>query len=325
MLRTRFSELLGLRYPVVSAPMTGHSGGRLAAAVSRAGGLGSFGGIDAEGPGWVPEQAALVRERTDRPFCVGFITPFLPMAEESFEAALEAKAPVIAFSFSDPQPWLARAKAAGAIVMCQAQTIEGAREAVAAGTDILVAQGNEAGGHTGMLSMLPFLSRVVEEFPDVPVLAAGGIASGRALAAALTAGADGAWMGTAFLATPEAVEVPDAYKQRVVESDGQDTEYTRVYDLIDGLPWPDGIAGRVYRSAFVREWHGRDGEIVDRREELAGQTSKAYRKDPEVAAVYMGQSAGQVRAIRPAADVLRDVCDEAERILRERAGLAGPD
>ncbi|MCH6556503.1 MAG: accessory factor UbiK family protein, partial [Chloroflexi bacterium] len=119
-------------------------------------------------------------------------------------AALEAKAPVIAFSFSDPQPWLARAKAAGAITMCQVQTMEAAREAVAAGADILVAQGNEAGGHTGRLAMLPFLTRVLEEFPDVPVLAAGGIGSGRALAAALTAGADGVWSGTAFLSAPEA-------------------------------------------------------------------------------------------------------------------------
>ena len=321
MLRTRLTELLGLQYPVVSAPMTGHSGGRLAGAVSKAGGLGSFGGIDPQGPEWVSEQAALVREQTDRPFCVGFITPFIPMTERNFEAALEAKTPVIAFSFSDPQPWLARAKAAGAVTMCQAQTMEGAREAVAAGTDILVAQGNEAGGHTGRMAMLPFLSRLIEEFPDVPVLAAGGIGGGRELAAALAAGADGVWMGTVFLATPEAVEVPDVYKRLVVESDGQDTEYTRVYDLIDGLPWPEGIAGRVYRNAFVREWHGRDEEIVRRREELAGRTSEAYRKDPEVAAVYMGQSAGQVRAVRPAGDVLRDVCDEAERILRARQGL----
>ena len=321
MLRTRFTEKLGLRYPVVSAPMTGHSGGRLAGAVSAAGGLGSFGGIDPQAPEWVAEQIALVREQTDRPFCVGFITPFISMAEGNFEAALEAQTPVIAFSFSDPQPWLGRAKAAGAVTMCQVQTMDAAREAVAAGTDILVAQGNEAGGHTGRMAMLPFLSRLVEAFPDVPVLAAGGIATGSALADAILQGADGAWIGTAFLATPEAVEVPDVYKQRVIESDGHDTVYTRVYDLIDGLPWPDGIAGRVYRNEFVREWHGRDDEIVQRREELAGQTSEAYRKDPEVAAVYMGVSAGQVSAVRPAGDVLRDVCDGAERILRAGQGL----
>jgi nitronate monooxygenase len=319
MLRTRMTERFGLQYPIMSAPMALHSGGRLAAAVSQAGGLGSFGGIHERGPEWVREQVQYVRSQTDRAFAVGFITPFLPMLPDNFAAALEEKVSIIALSFGDPEPWLSRAKAAGATVMCQVQTMEGARQAMAGGADVLVAQGNEAGGHTGTISTLPFLARVISAFPNVPVLAAGGIGDGRTLAAVLAAGAEGAWSGTVFLATPEAVEVADAYKQRVVSSDGEDTVFTRVYDIVDGLPWPEGIGARTYRSRFVREWDGRDEELRQRREELRKVLQEAYQRDPEVAAVYMGQSAAFVDAVQPAADVLRRICEDAERILRERA------
>ena len=190
---------------------------------------------------------------------------------------------------------------------------------MAAGTDVLVVQGNAAGGHTGTLNLLPFLTRVVEQFPHTPVMASGGISSGRTFAAVLAAGAEGAWVGTAFLATPEAVEVPDAFKERIVQSDGQDTIFTRLYDLIGDSPWPRGIAARVYNNRFVQTWDGRDEEIQKRREELASDAAEAWAKhDPEVASVYMGESAASIESIRPARDVLRDICDQAERILRER-------
>jgi nitronate monooxygenase len=300
----------------MSAPMSGHSGGTLAAAVSEAGGLGSFGGTDERGPDWVREQMGIIRERTDKSFAVGFITPFMSLAKANFTAALEENAPAIVLSFSDPQPWLRMAKDAGALVICQVQSMEGAELAVAGGSDVLIAQGNEAGGHCGTAAMLPLLVRVVGRYPDTPVLAAGGIAAGRALAAVLAAGADGASVGTAFLATPEAVEVPEVYKERVVASDGEDTIFTRVYDLIDGLPWPEEIGARVYANQLVREWEGRDKEIVEQREALRERTSAAYRKDPEFAAVYMGESAGDVDSIRPAAEVLANICEGGEELLR---------
>jgi nitronate monooxygenase len=191
--------------------------------------------------------------------------------------------------------------------------------AVAAGADMLVAQGHEAGGHTGQLSLLSFLSRVVSAYPDLPVLASGGIGDGRTLAAALAAGAEGAWAGTAFLASPETVEVVEIYKQRVIESDGTDTVFSRVYDIVDGLPWPEGIGGRVYCNRFVDEWEGRDDELVARQEELRAVLNEAYQRDTDVAAVYMGQSAAFVNGARPAGEVVRSICDDAERILRERA------
>ena len=320
MLRTRITELFGIEYPIMSAPMALHSGGRLAGAVSQAGGLGTFGGINPYGGAdWVRQQIRDVRSQTDRPFGVGFITHFIPMFPQHFEAALAEKVPVIAFSFADPQPWLARAKESGAITVCQVQTLEGAHQAADAGADLIVAQGNEAGGHTGTMNLLPFLARIVDQFPDIPIMAAGGIASGRALAAVLAAGAEGAWLGTAFLATPEAVEVPDAYKERIVQSDGQDTVYTQVFDIIQNLPWPQGIAARAYRNRFAQEWHGSEDKLRQRREEVAPLYAQAEeRHDPETAVVYMGQSAAFVHAVRPAAVVLRNICEEAERILRER-------
>src|SRR5439155_9618190 len=241
MLSTRFTEMFGLTYPVMSAPMALHSGGTLAAAVSAAGGLGSFGGTHpVKGPEWIREEIAAIRATTDRPFAVGFITPFLPFTAPLLEAAVAERPAAVAFSFADPQPWVDEAKATGARVICQVQNYRDAELAVAAGADVLVAQGTEAGGHTGTMGLLPFLAGVVERYPDVPVLAAGGVADGRTLAAALMVGADGAWLGTAFLATPEAVEVHDLHKDFIVASDGTDTVFTRVYDIVSGMPWPAG-------------------------------------------------------------------------------------
>ena len=317
MLRTRFTDILGLDYPIMSAPMSNHSGGTLAAAVSLAGGLGTFGGTNDFGPEWLREQISHVRSRTDRPFGVGFITQLIEYNTVNIEIALEERAPVVIFSFADPDPWLGRAKDAGCVTVCQVQSPELARQAVDAGADMLLAQGNEAGGHTGEVNLLPLLVDLVERYPQLPVLAAGGITSGRALAGVLGAGGEGVSLGTAMLATPEAVEVPDSFKERVVLSDGQDTTFTRLYDLLGTRPWPDGIAGRVYRNRLVREWDGRDAEILAHREELASDVAAARAAgDVEASAVYMGQGAGHVNAIRPAAEVIREICEGAETIVR---------
>ena len=317
MLHTRFTELLNLDYPIMSAPMSNHSGGQLAAAVSEAGGLGTFGGTNEFGPVWLREQIAFVRGQTDRPFGVGFITQLIEYNTANIEIALEERVPVFIFSFADPDPWVGRAKDAGSVAICQVQSLDLAQQAVDAGADILLAQGNEAGGHTGETNLLPLLVDLVERYPSIPVLAAGGITSGRALAGAIAAGAEGASLGTAFLATPEAVEVPATFKERIVQSDGQDTIFTRLYDLLGTRPWPDRIAGRVYRNRLVREWDGRDAEVLANREELASDVAAARASgDPELSAVYMGQGAGHIDTIRPAAEVMRDICYGAESILR---------
>ncbi|MDE2786672.1 MAG: nitronate monooxygenase [Chloroflexota bacterium] len=321
MLRTRFTDLLGLSLPVMNAPMSNHSGGTLAAAVSEAGGLGTFGASNGLGSDWLREQIAYIRATNDKPFGVGFITQLIELDPRNFEIALEERVPVVIFSFSDPEPWLSRARDAGAVTICQVQSPELARLAADAGADVLLVQGNEAGGHTGGMNLLPLLVAVVEEFPRLPVLAAGGITTGRALAAVLAAGAEGASLGTALLATPEAVEVPEAFKERVVLSDGQDTVFTRLYDLLGDSPWPTGIAGRVYRNRLVREWDGRDEAVMEHREELASDVAAARaRHDPEVSSVYMGQGAGAVSGVRPAAEVVRQICADAEQLLLRLRG-----
>ncbi len=326
MLRTRFTDLFDLDYPVMSAPMALHSGGRLAAAVSDAGALGSFGGVHPSGgPEWIESELTTLRAITRRPFAVGFITGFLPFVEPLFAATLSASPPAVALSFGDPRPWINRCKEAGSRVICQVQSVEDADVAVAGGADVVVAQGNEAGGHTGRMGLLPLLAGVLAKHPSVPVLAAGGIAEGRALAAVLAAGADGAWMGTAFLATPEAVEVRDEHKRLIVRSDGSDTVFTRVYDIVHGYPWPEGIGERVRRNSFTQQWTDRPRELEERRSQFAalGAPGAGGSLDVRTAEVIYGQSARFVHQIRPAGEVVRAVCEEAERHLSERLRSLG--
>jgi nitronate monooxygenase len=309
-IRTRFTDMFGLAHPLMAAPMAMHSGATLAAAVTSAGAMGSFGGIHrTQGPDWVSAQAASVRDQTDAPFAIGFISAFLGMYEGHFQAALDAAPAAIALSFADPGPYAARVKEAGCRLICQVQTFADVDAALAAGADVLVAQGNEAGGHTGLLTLFPFLAAIAERFPDVPLLAAGGIADGRTLASALLAGADGAWLGTALLATPEAVEIDDAYKAAIVDSDGGDTVFTRAYDIVSGAPWPEGIGERVRRDTFTDEWAGRE-------EELRAHPETATPGTP----VLYGLSARFVDAVRPVADVISNISAGAERILRTRPG-----
>ena len=305
--------MFGLEHPVMSAPMAMHSGGTLAAAVSAAGGLGSFGGVNAQGPDWVRSQADLVRERTDRPFAIGFITPFLGFTSDNFDAALQARPAAVALSFSDPGDWGRRVKDAGCRLICQVQTFADVDLALAAGADVLVAQGTEAGGHTGTMTLLPLLCGIADEHPDTPLLAAGGIASGRTLATVLLAGADGAWLGTAFLATPEAIEIDDDHRRAIVASDGADTVFTRAYDIASGMPWPAGIGERVRRDTFTEEWAEREADLRTHVGDVASPRP-----------ILFGQSAHFVSSVRPARDVVQDLSREAERLLRERPAALVP-
>lgn len=327
MFKTRITELFGVRCPIISAPMVRYSGGSLAAAVSSAGGLGTFGAASPTvptGPDYVQAQIRAIRSQTNQPFGVGFITQCISASPQNFEVVLEEKVPVVLFSFAHPEPWLSQAKASGAITVCQVQTIEAARIAAAAGADVLVAQGNEAGGHTGTMNLLPFIVRLIEEFPHLPIVAAGGIATGRSLAAVLAAGAEGAWMGTAFLATREANEVPEAVKELIVQSHAEETIYTQVFDIMNGAlangpPWPPGIAARVYNNAFAQEWHGREHDLRERLDHiLPGYAEARQRRDLHTAPAYFGESASFVHAIRTTEEVLCSLCEEAERLLRQR-------
>lgn len=316
MIRTPLCDLLGIQLPILNAPMGGgYANSALAAAVSGAGGLGMIGGTTGGGVDWLRGEVRTVRDHTDRPFGIGFIS-HLDSTMALMEAALADGVRLIAHSFTDPGPFIGPAHAAGALVLCQVQTVDQARAAVAAGADVIIAQGTEAGGHTGMASTLPLVPAVVDAVHPVPVIAAGGIADGRGIAAALMLGAQGAWLGTRFITTPES-GYPEAKKARVVAAGTSDTVFTLAHDIADRLPWPADIRGRTIRNAFSDRWHGREDELArwigTHREEHA---TNQQANDPDETSLYAGQAAGLITSLEPAADIVRRLTAEAEEAIR---------
>jgi nitronate monooxygenase len=320
MLTTRFTERFGVTHPILCGPMAGETDGRLAAAVSNAGGLGTFGAMHRrQDDAWVDAQIELIRTSTDRPFGVGFITPFIPTFQARWDATIDARVPVVALSFGDPEPWLARAHDAGARVVCQVQSVADARRALEAGADALAAQGNEAGGHTGTMGLLALLGAVLDLAGDTPVLAAGGVANGRTLAAVLAMGADGAWMGTRFLATTDAPDTGTPVRDEIVASDGSDTVFTHAYDIVEARAWPVGIGERVRANAFTARWIDREDELRLQREIVLEQLPQAGRFDPAESKVAFGQSAALVSRVATAADVVDEIVGDAESQLHTTA------
>lgn len=236
---------------------------------------------------WIAQEAAIARRAG--PFGIGLMAWMLQRRPELLDAALAERPVAVSISFGDPGPWVATAHAAGARVLSQVSDAPSAERALAAGVDAIVAQDTEAGGHTGAVGTLPLLQLVLElgEARGVPVLAAGGIVTGAGIAAVLAAGADGAWIGTRFMATPEALG-SEAAKARLLGASERDTVHTRAYDVAQGIPWPPECPGRALRSAFTERWHGREEELGAQHE---GEVD-AVRADP---VVYAGQGAGAVR------------------------------
>ncbi len=318
MLRTRICDLLGVEHPILNAPMAGTAGAALAAAVSEAGGLGIIGGSAGDGD-WLRGQIRAVRERTEKPFGVGFISS-RPNVAELTAVAIAERVPVIGHSFADPTPYVADIHAAGLLMIAQVQTVALARAAAAAGVDIIVAQGTEAGGHTGYSGTLPLVPAVVDVAGGIPVIAAGGIADGRGVAAALMLGAEGVWLGSRFVASVEA-EGGDWVKERVVAAGTDDTVLTKAYDLVTQSPFPPGIGDRVVRNDYTDAWHGRDDELPARRPELRAQLAQAAKEgDARIAPTRAGNAVGLIHAVAPAGEIVHAIVAEAERILRERPG-----
>jgi nitronate monooxygenase len=316
MLHTRICDLLGIEHPVLNAPMAGTANAALAAAVSEAGGLGIIGGSNGDGE-WLRGQIRAVRERTNKPFGVGFISS-RPNVAELTAVAIAERVPVIGHSFADPTPYVADIHAAGLLMIVQVQTVALARTAAAAGVDIIVAQGTEAGGHTGYSGTLPLVPAVVDVAGDIPVVAAGGIADGRGLAAVLMLGAEGAWLGSRFVASSEA-ESGSWVKERVIAASTDDTVLTRAYDIVTQAAFPPGIGDRVVRNDYTDAWHGRDEEIPAHRPELHAQLVQAAKEgDGRIAPTRAGNAAGLIHAVQPAGEIVRAIIAEAERILRAR-------
>jgi nitronate monooxygenase len=320
MITTPLCTLLGIEFPILNASMAGTATGQLAAAVSEAGGFGMIGGTNPDGASWLREQIRIARSLTARPFGVGFISSF-PDTAELASVALDEGVAAINHSFADPTPFVAPAHAAGVKVFAQVQTLKQAITAAQAGVDVIIAQGGEAGGHAGALGTFALLPAVVDAVAPIPVVAAGGIADGRGLAASLLLGAQGAWMGTRFVTSHEWGGA-SWEQEAVLAATSDDTVQTRLYDLIGERPFPAENPDRVLRNAFIDRWTGRESEIPAHREALQAEVSAGNeRADLAVAGVSAGVAAGLITTARPAGEIVRDIVQEAEDLLRERSGM----
>ena len=318
-MKTPVCDLLGIDVPILSAGMAGGTAGpALAAAVSEAGALGGLGGIDRSGPEGLRARIRETRALTSKPFSVNLWCYLLQVAPAFLDVCIEERVPSVTFSFGDPAPFVSKAKDAGVLAIYQAQTVAGAREAVAAGVDVLIAQGGEAGGHTGSVATMALVPQTVDIAGSIPVLAAGGIADGRGLVAALALGAQGVVMGTRFVMAEEASPSAHQHRERILAASADDTVYTDVFDIVDGMRWPAGISGRTIRTPFTDEWHGREPELRSARESIRAQSTQPGEAPEAAQSAYAGQSAGLIRDVKPAAVIIREIMAEAAAVL---AGL----
>lgn len=316
MLHTALTDRLGLQVPIVGAPMAGAAGAALASAVSLAGGLGMIGvGADMEAAS-ITAAAADARRQAER-FGIGLMAWNLARRPDQLEAVVAARPSLVSVSFGDWSPALPPLHQAGSAVATQVGDVAGARRAADAGIDIIVARGGEGGGHgDDRVATLPLLQGVLDAVGDeAVVLAAGGIATARGLAAVLAAGAAGAWIGTALLACTEALTPPPA-RSRLLQATAHDTVSTSVFDVAQGIPWPPEHRGRALANTFTRRWHGSEQELAasaDARQALAVARQQG---DYDIAFVYAGQGVGGVSQERPAREVVRQMAEGAEALLR---------
>jgi nitronate monooxygenase len=320
-LATRLTERLGIEHPILSAPMALAGGGALAAAVTRAGGLGLIGGGYGDGA-WLESQFAAAGNT--RIGC-GFITWSLAKQPHLLGAVLAHRPAALMLSFGDPEPFAAEISDAGIPLICQCQSLDHVRQALAAGASIIVAQGAEGGGHGHRRATLPFVPEaadlIARASPDTLLLAAGGIADGRGLAAALMLGADGVLVGTRFWASREAL-VHEAHQAAAVAASGDETIRSSLPDIARQLDWPKPFDIRVSDNAFIRKWAGRDAEL----KAVIAQEGPSYRAafaagDTQNAAVIFGEAAGLIADVPPAGEIVERMVEDAASLLAGGARL----
>jgi len=321
-LRTPLCDLIGIDVPIVQAPVS--DAPALAAAVSNAGGLGmlqcSWLGLE-----HVRTAIGETRRLTDRPFGVNLVLEW--PQDDRLEIALDEGVPVVSLFWGDPAPYLDRVRGCGSLGIVTVGSAAEARRAVALGAEAIVAQGWEAGGHVwGEVSTLALVPVVVDAVAPVPVVAAGGIADGRGLAAALALGAAGAWVGTRFVASDESGQHP-FYKERISEASETDTVHSSLFDI----GWSDA-PHRTLRNSTVRMWEvagrpapgARPGEEEAVAERADGTPIARYSStdpergmtgDLEALALYAGQGVGLVHEALPAGEIVRSMAAGAESVL----------
>lgn len=324
-MKTGLCNRLKIDMPIIQAAMGGVGGPALASAVSNAGGLGMLAlwNVDVT---VLRDQIRRTRSLTSRPFGVNLNLQW--NQEERLQVCLEEEVPIISLFWGDPAPLVEKAHAGGAIVLHTSSSAQEARRSVDAGVDVIVAQGWEAGGHVrGSVATLPLIPAVCDEVSPTPVVAAGGIADGRGLAAVLALGASGAWIGTRFLASPEAGIHP-RYQERVLQSTESDTVHTTLFDI----GWPDA-PHRVLRNDTYDRWveagmpvsgnRPGEGEVIatsKRRGDIVRYRSSTPAADIEgnidSLSLWAGQSVGLVSTVKSAGDIVREIVTEADAVLR---------
>jgi nitronate monooxygenase len=323
MIHTRLTDKLGLKHPIFSAPMALAAGGRLAAAVSRAGGLGFVAGGYGD-PVWLARELA---EAGDAAIGCGLITWALRDKPEALEQVLAHKPRAVFLSFDDPAPYVDAIRAAGATLVCQVQTLADARRAADCGADVLVAQGAAAGGHGEVRTTMTLVPEVADwlasHHPDTLLLAAGGVVDGRGLAAVLMLGADGAVVGSRFWASQESLAHPNMVAE-AVSATGDASMRSRVSDVARGLGWPARYSARVLENEFTRRWHrDLDGLRAAAAREGPRWTAAWKAGDVTTANVFVGEATGMIHDVRPAAELLDTMVREATALLARGADRRG--
>jgi nitronate monooxygenase len=324
-LRTRFTDAFGLRHPIVCAPMALVTGGRLAAAVSSAGGLGIVGGGYAGLLGGEPDLRQELATVDGHRCGVGFITWALARAPHVLDEALGYSPLCVFLSFGDPRPFAERILSSGARLICQVQSLQHVDHALEAGASAVVAQGTEAGGHGAKRSTLPFVPEVADHLrrhsPTTLLLAAGGIADGRGLAAALMLGADGVVVGTRFWASEEAL-TSRAATDRAARVTGDDTVRTSAIDALRGVPWPDEFSFRVLNNTLTDQWAHREAEAAAAFGSLALAYAEARsREDLDVVVIPAGECVGLLHDRPSARSIIDSMMIEARALLARGATL----
>lgn len=315
-MRTRFTERFKLKYPIACAPMAYIAGGILAGAVSRAGALGLIGGGYGDAD-WIAKEHALAAGAV---VGGGLITWTIEHNPPILDAALSHRPQAFMLSFGDPRPYAAKIKASGAALICQIQRLAQLDQALEAGADVIVAQSSEAGGH-GMhnratITLVPEVADILaKRAPNTLLLAAGGVADGRGLAAVLALGADGALVGSRLWASRESL-AHEASKAMAVRLTGEDTDRSTVFDILREKDWPEGYTFRALKNTMTERWSGREDELL-----LVAEQERAIYRAAMAAADYsighspVGQAAGLIRDVPTAAEILARMDGQAADVL----------
>jgi nitronate monooxygenase len=325
MISTRLTESFGIRHPIICAPMALVTGGALAAAVSRAGGLGIVGGAYAGTLGGEPDlETELIRAKSSK-FGVGFITWALERAPKVLTKALKHSPFCVFLSFGDPRPFAAEIREAGAVMICQVQFLSQIDMALEAGAAAVVVQGTEAGGHGANRSTFPFVPEAADYLkqrsPKTLLIAAGGVADGRGLAAALMLGADGAVVGTRLWASAEAL-TPKAHTDKAIGKTGDSTIRTKVLDALRGTPWPREYSFRFLKNKLTDEWGDREAEAFRAFGTLSAKYAQARaQNDLDTVAVICGEAVGLLRDRPSAESIVQSMATQAANLLRNGSKL----